>query len=158
VPKRSVRLGAGVVAGLTVLALTVSAMIPSSSAQTASEETFTVIAALNRDAYSASGSKPATTQVIAWKVRNEAQTARVGRELDVCVYEFGLRQYCESAFHFTGRGTIIVEGPWDAGKELNRLAVTGGTGDFEHVAGIARFSRAPSGGTPKVRVEFVLLH
>jgi hypothetical protein len=55
------------------------------------------------------------------------------------VFEFGQRQYCESAFHIGGRGTIILEGPWDPTELVNRLAVTGGTGDLAGVGGIARF-------------------
>jgi hypothetical protein len=122
----------------------------------AANERLTVIAVLKRDAASARLGRPASTWVLVWRLRNEARTADVGRELDVCVFEFGQRQYCEAALHIARRGTIIVEGPWDASEVPNRLAVTGGTGDFSGVGGIARFEPVDGSGPEKVKVTLVL--
>jgi hypothetical protein len=151
-----VRVGMGVVGALLLLAFVVSAVVPRSSAQVAANERLTVIAVLKRDAASARLGRPASTWVLVWRLRNEARTADVGRELDVCVFEFGQRQYCEAALHIARRGTIIVEGPWDASEVPNRLAVTGGTGDFSGVGGIARFEPVDGSGPEKVKVTLVL--
>jgi hypothetical protein len=150
------RVAVGGVVTLLLLAFAVSAVIPRSSAQVGTKEKLTVVAVLKRDATSPDANKPASTWVLVWRLKNEARTSDLGRELDVCVFEFGQRQYCESAFHISGRGTVIVEGPWDPTELVNKLAVTGGTGDFAGVGGFARFEPVQGLGPENVKVTLKL--
>jgi hypothetical protein len=155
--KRRIGVLVGACAIFVLAALAASILwVPRSSAQ-AGTESFTIVGVLKRGADSSNRLKPASSEVLVWNLRNEAQTAKVGRQLDHCVFEFGGRQYCQSAFRIAGRGKIIAEGFWNPGLKVNKLPVTGGSGDFTAVGGVASFRPAPSNGPEKVSVAFELV-
>jgi hypothetical protein len=154
--KRRIGVAVGACSVLALVLLVAGLVVPRSSAQTGTE-TFTLVGVLKRSADSSLRLKPASSEVLSWKLRNEAQTKDVGRQLDHCVFEFHGRQYCESAFKIAGRGEIIAEGLWNPAHDVISLPVTGGTHDFTGVGGVARFRPAPSNGPEKVSVTFVLV-
>jgi opacity protein-like surface antigen len=45
------------------------------------------------------------------------------------------REECHATAHFTGRGRIVVEGNTNSGAQKSRVAITGGTGEFNGASG-----------------------
>ncbi|MEA2477099.1 MAG: hypothetical protein QOF16_673 [Actinomycetota bacterium] len=45
------------------------------------------------------------------------------------------REECHATAHFKGRGRIVVEGNTNSGAQKSRVAITGGTGEFNGAGG-----------------------
>jgi hypothetical protein len=146
----------GALAVIVTAAVGTLVLTGGSAAQVADEE-FTVVSVLKRAHDIGRPPRPGSGEVLRWLLRNEARTSNVGSAVDHCVWEFQGRQYCESAYLISGRGRIIAEGTWNVRvKGPITLPVTGGTGDFLAVGGVANYTNIPGPGAPKVKITFIL--
>lgn len=133
----------GMVAAAGLLGLIGGTVVASAGTSIPSPETITIVSTtVNEKGVDVGKKGPSVGDTYAWTADIKSQAGvDLGTERTECVRGLGRWAICTATFDITGRGEIVGTGTVNFGNVSPDfdVPITGGTGDFANVRGVAHF-------------------